>query len=163
MQNSMRGQRHTTDLLFTLGLFSVFAAAAFLLVMIGIRVYQGTVAQMQDTYSTRTALSYAVEKVRQHDTAGGAALTEVEDTPALLLADVVGGEIYYTYLYSYEGSLCELTLRAGTEAELALGEKILAVEDMTIEDGGSGFIVLAARGSDGDTVRCLVHPRSELP
>lgn len=163
MQSSVRDQRHTTDLLFTLGLFSVFAAAAFLLVMIGIRVYQGTVAQMQDTYSTRTALSYAVEKVRQHDTAGGAALSEVEGTPALLLADVVGGEIYYTYLYANDGSLCELTLHAGTEARLELGEKILAVEDFTIEDGGSGFWVFSARGSDGNTVRCVAHLRSEAP
>ena len=44
-----RDQTHTTDLLFTIGLFCVFTAAAFILVMIGIHAYQSTVANLQDT------------------------------------------------------------------------------------------------------------------
>ena len=74
-------QSHTTDLLFTLGLFCVFAATAFILVMIGIQVYRSTAGQMQDTFSTRTAVSYVAEKLRQHDTAGGVSMGEIEGSP----------------------------------------------------------------------------------
>ena len=42
---------HTADLLFTIGLFCVFAAAAFILVCIGVQAYRNTARHMQDTFS----------------------------------------------------------------------------------------------------------------
>lgn len=160
MRSKLREQAHATDLLFTLGLFCVFSAAAFILVMIGIQVYQATVTQMQDTYSTRTALSYVVEKVRQHDVAGGVELGELEDAPALILHDEVGDDRYLTYIYADGSALCELTVREGTGASRKLGDAIIEVADFSIEDGGDGFLTFSAADSSGAAVRFLLHPRA---
>ena len=60
-------KRHLTDLFFVLSLFGVFAVSSFTLILIGVQVYQASVSQFEDTYSTGTALSYTAEKLRQHD------------------------------------------------------------------------------------------------
>lgn len=154
-------QSYTTDVLFTVGLFCLFAATAFILVMIGVHVYQRTVDHMQDTFSTRTALSYVAEKLRQHDTAGAVELTELDGTPALRMTDRVGDSEYATYIYSDGGSVYELTVGEGTQPSLDLGEQIIAVRDFAIRDAGNGFLEFSASDSAGGTVRLLLHLRSE--
>ena len=160
MEMNHRNQSHTADLLFTIGLFCVFAAAAFILVMIGIQAYQNTVEHMQDTFSTRTAISYVAEKLRQHDADGAAALGQVEDCPALVLYDELGTDTYVTYIYSDGETLYELTVRDGTEVTASMGEQIMAVRDFTISDAGDGFYAFSASDSGGRTVRFLTHLRS---
>ncbi len=153
-------ENHTTDLLFTLGLFCVFASSAFLLVMIGLRVYRSTAEDLEDTFSTRTAISYVAEKLRRHDVAGAVELTELEGTPALRLTDRVGEALYDTYIYSDGAWLCELTVRRGTDAALTMGEQIIEVQDFTIRDAGDGFLEFTAGDSAGGTMRFLTHLRS---
>ena len=156
-----RDQAHTTDLLFTIGLFCVFTAAAFILVMIGIHAYQTTVTNMQDTYSTRTAISYVAEKLRQNDTAGSVSLGEVEGRTAIVLSDEMNGTTYLTYIYADDENLYELTVREGMNATLSLGEPILEVRNFAIFDAGNGFYEFTASDTDGNTVRFLTHLRSD--
>ncbi len=151
---------HTADLLFTIGLFCVFAAAAFILVCIGVQAYRNTARHMQDTFSTRTALSYVAEKLRQHDVSGGAALGQIEDCPALLLYDQLGDDAYCTYIYSDGEALYELTVRDGTDVTASMGSRIMEVRDFTVADAGNGFYEFSAADSDGHTVRYLAHQRS---
>lgn len=155
------GQRHTTDLFFTLSLFFVFAAAAFLVIMIGIRVYQSTVTTMQDTYSTRTAISYVAEKLRRHDSVGSASVTTLEGGDALLLTDDINGNTYLTYIYQEDGYLCELVVKDGADISRSQGEQIIAVEDFSVSETEDGFFEISAASSDGGTLRFLLHPRSE--
>lgn len=159
--NNDRMQNHMTDLLFTIGLFCVFAAAAFILVLIGIQAYQSTVEHMQDTFSTRTAVSYVAEKLRQHDVSGSVELGQVEDYPALVLYDELGESTYCTYIYSDGQQLYELTVGDGVDVTASMGEKIMEVKDFTIADTGGGFYEFSASDSDGRTVRYLTHLRSE--
>ena len=156
-----RSQTHTTDFLFILGLFCVFAAAAFTLVMIGIQAYQTTVSNMQNTYSTRTALSYVAEKIRQYDTTGSVALGQVDGKTALVLSDDLGGSTYLTYIYADEENLYELTTREGTAVTASLGEPILEVRDFSIRDAGSGFYEFTASDIEGNTIHFLTHLRSD--
>ncbi len=153
-------QPHTTDLVFTLGLFCVFAASAFLLVMIGIRAYQSTVTQLGDTYATRTALSYVVEKVRRHDTAGAVELGEMDGRPALVLHDTLADTEYLTYIYADDTALYELTVRGGTAVNAELGDAVLEVSGFTMRSTSDGFLALSAQDSAGGTMEVLLHLRS---
>lgn len=156
-----KSESHTSDLIFTLGLFCVFAASAFLLVMIGVQVYQTTARHMQDTYSTRTALSYVAEKLRRHDRSGAVELTELEGVSALRLTDQVGDALYDTYIYSDGEYLREMTVRRGAEPGLALGEKVLQVSGFAMRMTEQGFLEFSAGDSQGRTVRLLMHLRSD--
>ena len=94
-----KNHTHVTDVLFTLSLFCLFTACAFLVILIGIQVYKTTVSDLEDNYSSKTALSYVTEKLRQHDFAGGVSVTSLEGETALVLADDAEGETYLTYIY----------------------------------------------------------------
>ena len=161
MGKNDRTQTHTADLLFTVGLFCVFAAAAFILVMIGVGAYRNTVSDMQDTFSTRTAISYVAEKIRQHDASGGVSIGQVEDRPALVLSDHLGNGTYLTYIYSDGERLYELTVREDADVTVSMGDEIMPVEDFTITDAGGGFYEFSASDSGGRTVRYLTHLRSD--
>lgn len=152
---------HLTDFFFTLSLFGVFAACSFILILIGVQGYQSSAAQLEDTYSTRTALSYAAEKVRQHDTEGGVALTEINGTTALVMKDEAGGEAWLTYIYPDGEYLYELSVKEGTALSPDQGEKILKVKDFTITDKENGFLEFSASDSTGTPVNLLLHLRSE--
>ncbi|MCI8632138.1 MAG: DUF4860 domain-containing protein [Lachnospiraceae bacterium] len=159
--NANHRPSHTTDLLFSLGLFCVFAACAFIVIMIGIHVYQGTVEDMQNTYSTRTALSYVTEKIRQHDRSGCVSTASLDGKTVLVLSDSIDDTTYLTYIYADESALYELTIQEGAEPQLDMGEAIIEVKDFSIEEAENGFYQFSAADQSGDTVSLLLHLRSE--
>lgn len=128
-----RNRTHVTDILFTLSLFCLFTACAFLVVLTGIQVYRTTVSDMEDNYSSKTALSYVTEKIRQHDFAGGVSVVSLKGENALVLKDQADGETYLTYIYAYEDYLWELSVKEGTPVSRDMGQKIIQVQDFSIE------------------------------
>lgn len=160
----MRFQKHRSthmiDFLFALSLFCVFALCAFIVVAIGAGVYRSTVRYMGDTYSTRTALSYVTEKLRQHDAEGLVSIGEVDGRTALILRDELDETDYVTYIYSDDSRILELTVQEGTEVSAQMGQEIIEVRDFSIAEEDDGFIRLSATGTDGNAVSLYVHLRS---
>ena len=101
-------QTHATDLLFSLGLLCLFTISALTVLLIGAHVYKQTALDMKTNYTTRTALTYVAEKIRQHDSADSISLGTIEDVPALELAESIDGISYITYIYEDENALKEL-------------------------------------------------------
>lgn len=156
-----RSNGHMTDLVFTLSLFCMFAVSAFFVVMIGVHVYQRSVLNMEDTYSTRTALAYVTEKIRQHDAFGQVELGDLEGDEALVLKDVINGDTYLTYIYPDEKSLYELSVKEGTPVSKDMGDKILDVKDFTITETEDGFFEFTASSRDGSSFRLIFHMRNQ--
>lgn len=156
-----KNRTHVTDILFTLSLFCLFTSCAFLVVLTGIQVYRTTVSDLEDNYSSKTALSYVTEKLRQHDFAGGVSVVPLEGENALVLTDQAEGETYLTYIYAYKDYLWELSVKEGTSVSRDMGEKIIQVQDFSIEEKENGFLELSAFDSRKKTLRFLFHLRSE--
>lgn len=161
MKLKQRNERSGTDLFFTLSLFGVFAACSFLLIMIGVRVYQSSVISMEDTYSTHTSLAYVAEKIRQHDRSGTIALTSLNGKNALVLEDSTEDATYLTYIYSDDEYLYELSVKEGASVSADLGEKILSVKEFSVTPAGNGFLELSACDSSGNSTHFFLHMRSE--
>lgn len=156
-----RNRTHVTDILFTLSLFCLFTACAFLVVLTGIQVYRTTVSDMEDNYSSKTALSYVTEKIRQHDFAGGVSVVSLKGENVLVLKDQADGETYLTYIYAYEDYLWELSVKEGTPVSRDMGQKIIQVQDFSIEKKENGFFELSASDSRQNPLTILFHLRSE--
>lgn len=152
--------RHMVDFLFVLSLFCVFTITAFVVVIIGANVYRSTVNHMESTYSTRTALSYVTEKIRQHDEKGQISFTELDGYPALLLMDTTDGIDYTTYIYSDGSRLLEFTVSDGTSVNSKMGQEIIAVEDFSFTKESDGFLRLSARDTDGNILSMYLHLRN---
>lgn len=156
-----RNRTHVTDILFTLSLFCLFTACAFLVVLTGIQVYRTTVSDMEDNYSSKTALSYVTEKIRQHDFAGGVSVVSLKGENALVLKDQADVKTYLTYIYAYEDYLWELSVKEGTPVSRDMGQKIIQVQDFSIEKKENGFFELSASDSRQNPLTILFHLRSE--
>ena len=65
---------HSIDLVFSLVLFLLFSITGIGVVLIGSQVYSSCAAQLEETYPSRTALSYDSAKVRQADVSGAVKL-----------------------------------------------------------------------------------------
>lgn len=154
-------KRYMTDLFFSLSLFGVFSVCSFMLILIGVQIYRSSASQLSSTYSTRTALSYTAEKIRQHDREGSVSLTEINGETALVTKEQIGEETYMTYIYPEDNHLCELSVKEGTTVSAELGEKILEVNNFCITEKGNGFLEISASDNDGTPLKLLIHLRSQ--
>ncbi len=130
--NIRRAGKHTVDILFILALFGAFIVSALLIVVLGARVYQDTVDHASRSFATRTSLAYVTEKIRQHDESNSVSVTEIEGQEVLRLAQVYENTSYYTYLYSYDGYLKELTVDDSYQPALSQGQNIIQIRDFNI-------------------------------
>lgn len=155
-----RQPAHMIDFLFVLSLFCVFTVTSLLIVIIGANVYQTTVKQMENTYSTRTALSYVAEKIRRHDEEGMVSLTRLDGMTALALYDEGEAVSYVTYLYSDGDRLLEFTVTDESAASADMGQEIIGVKNFTITEMEDDFINLSAEDTDGNTLSVWLHLRN---
>lgn len=136
---NLRKNFHTFDSLYTFLLLLVFLLFSLLLAGTGSAVYQKGADSLEENYTSRTALSYLTEKLRQHDSSGELFFSKVDTLPALTLRDRQGDDRFLTYIYYYEGALRELFTREGNTVTPDMGSAIVGI---------SGFD-FALVGSDG--------------
>ncbi|MCD8395609.1 MAG: DUF4860 domain-containing protein [Lachnospiraceae bacterium] len=156
----LRQKQHSTSSLFTFLLLLVFALFALLLAGTGAVVYQNSMASLDENYTSRTAIAYVSEKVRQYDSEGQISFSSVEDIPALALhsaADASADTV--TYIYFYDGSLCELYVREETVPTAAMGTAMIELSDFTIEQE-QNLLRVTAISTEGEEMSLLIHPVS---
>lgn len=131
--NQQKENKHMVDVLFVIALFCVFAISALTLVIIGADVYKKTVSDMYINYDSRTSFAYITEKIRQNDSLGALSVATYGESEAICITENYNNVDYVTYLYQYEGSLCELNMRGDSKLDPSAGEAILPINSFHIE------------------------------
>ena len=158
----MKGKKHITDVLFTLALFCVFAAASLIVVFIGADVYSATVRRMDNSFEINTTLAFVSTKIHQHDAIDSVHIRYINGTPAIVLESQIGERIFETWIYQYDGALWELF----TSQELSHyfvpgdGQMLVLVYSFIFESIEDGLISLAASTYDGFSGHKLVALRA---
>ncbi|MCD8074485.1 MAG: DUF4860 domain-containing protein [Lachnospiraceae bacterium] len=156
----MRQRQHSTNTFFTFLLLLAFALFALLLAGTGAVVYQNSVASLEENYTSRTAVAYVAEKIRQYDSDGQISFSSVEDLPALALHSALDASAAtITYIYFYDGSLCELYVREETTPTAAMGTAMVELSDFTIEQEKT-LLRVTVVSTEGEEMSLLVHPVS---
>ncbi|MCC8045111.1 MAG: DUF4860 domain-containing protein [Clostridiales bacterium] len=157
-----RKKQHSTDFLFTFLLLITFALFALILAGTGALVYQNSVSSLEENYTSRTAVAYVAEKVRQYDSEGLISFSSVEGIPALALrSDDSAKTATCTYIYYYDGSLCELFVREETTPTASMGTALVELSDFTIEQDES-LLRVTAVSADGEELSMLIHAVGSL-
>ncbi len=165
----MHQERHfIVDVLFVLALFGVFAVSALVVVTIGADVYRHTMQDMSHNYSSRTAMAYVTEKIRQSDSmledgASAVRLTELSGRPALALTSEQDGERFCTLLYYHEGYLKELYMRESANLGgdmLDAGEDILELSALEYKMLSDNLLSVSMTLPDGDCRSLLLSLHS---
>ncbi len=131
-----RQREHAIDIVFALSLLCVFTACGLLVVFIGINVYKSTVSNMEEAFSDRTAMAFVAKQIRQNDRADAIYVGEIEGEEALIISEEINGELYYKYIYYYNGYLRELYAKESYEPVLLAGQALIEIDgfDVTMQD-----------------------------
>ena len=153
-----RAKRHITDVLFTLTLFAVFAAASLIVVFIGAEVYSATISRADTSFEINTTLSFVTTKIRQHDTLGDVRLDNIGGTPAIVLTQSIGESFFETWIYHHDGILREIFKnRDNVDARwLGAGQALVHVHYFGFGKINDGLIEIHAGSGDGIYARALV-------
>ena len=160
--NRSRAKRHITDVLFTLTLFAVFAAASLIVVFIGAEVYSATIKRADISFEINSTLSFVTTKIRQHDSLDAVRIDDVDGIPALVLTQAIGERYLETWIYHHDGVLRELPIIQGNEGALWLGAgaALVNVHYFSFAMPIDGLIEISARSEDGIYARALVSMNS---
>ena len=154
---------HVFDSLFAFLLLIAFLMFSLLLSGVGSAIYQKGTDSLNENYTTRTALAYLEEKLRQHDETGAFTETTVGDQPALALTETKDDGTYITYIYYYEGALRELFTSSSVAPSPDAGSKLTELSAFTFEELSSpsednGHLLrLSATDHTGATQSVIVH------
>lgn len=130
---NLKRNKYSSDFLFPLLLLLIFCLFSLFLAGTGSAVYKNGMAHLDENYTSRTAIAYLTEKVRQHDRSGDIFLTEVEDLPAIGFCDTVEEEDFVTYVYFYQGALCELFVRDTVTPLADMGSRLIELVSFDFE------------------------------
>lgn len=145
-------------LLLLCALFFFVAAGA---VATGVSAYQGVSRRGEENSACRTALAYIANQVRRAD-AGGVEVGAYQGLDALLLTELIEGEVYTTYIYCYEGTLWELFTQEGIDLGPEAGTPLVPLAALAISLEAEGLIRVRAEDAAGAAVSMLLAPRASV-
>lgn len=152
---------HIVDLFFTLTLFGVFAISAIFVVFFGARVYENTVNSMTRNFTSRTAVSYIMEKIRHRDTQGSITLTNFDESPAVVLIRRKDLDFETTYIYAKDGYLMEITVDGSDYPDTANGQRLLELNTFQVREVSTGMYYLSITDKDGNTDNAYISTKCD--
>lgn len=140
--------------------FAIFVASVLLVLLTGADAVQKLNERDQSSYDRRTVVQYITTRIRQGDQRDMVEVREMEGRSVLTLKERIEDVDYETYVYCYDGYLCELFVEAGLEMDLEFGEWILPLQELTFEDLGT-HIKAKVVMEDGAQREIMLALRSE--
>ena len=153
-------RKHVIDFLFPLALFFVLTATSVALVILASGTYSRQVQDSEDSFVSRTALSYVTEKLHQADSSDAIDAGAFDGQDAILIRQEYSGQSYVTYLYAYDGYLRELFIQDGIDAKASDGRRILASDSFSFEESQEGLFHLYCTNKDGSISDTYVSIKS---
>lgn len=173
----LKPKNHSGDTIFSVLLLLIFTMFTLMLAGTGAAVYKNSTTHLNENYTSRTAIAYISEKVRQHNSAGDIFFSEVEGNAALVLREAIEEETFLTYIYHYDGALCELFVREDTVPMAQSGSRIVELESLEIvglkdsesknlnenlSDGTAPVLSVTATSPEGHSLSMLIHYCKDL-
>jgi hypothetical protein len=156
-----KGRNHSVDTIFVLSLFCVFAVSVLLVLIMGTKSYSAISDRTDDTYFRRTAISYITEKVRHNDKTQSVFISEFCGLPALDLRNEYDGVSYSTYIYLYDGKVCELFCETGLDLPEDAGSSVIEGSALSFEKQADNLLKISYTDPKGLEGSILVSLKSE--
>ena len=147
VQHSMQG-------VFIFVLLGLFALMSTLLVLLGAQMYRGTVDRSTANNEDRVLSAYVRSMVRAEDIRAAVSVEDAGGMKAIAMREQFGDENYVTWIYAYEGQLCELFMEEAYDFEPDFGTAICPVGSFEPELNGN---LLTVRMTDDKDEPCTVQ------
>lgn len=133
-----RGEKIHIDFLIGVLVFGIFAVGIIAALLAGAGAYKRLTQRDSAAYDCRICTSYLTTKVRAADPENISFVEKgAPEGGALRISETIDGEEYVSYIYCYNGWICELYTAGEFEPEYEFGEKLLEIKslDMEFEEG----------------------------
>ena len=121
-------------------LFAVFAFCILFVLLTGAKTDRTVTERDNTSFDSRTAVQYISTRIRSGDAAGTLTVGQLDGCSALILTENIEDETYQTFVYAYEGYLCELFTAEGSGLGAADGEPLFPLESLAFSEK-SGVIM----------------------
>ena len=137
MSRMKNNAQHSMQGVFVFVLLGLFAVMSTLMVLLGAQMYRGTVDHTAENNAARVLSAYVRSMVRSGDEAGKVSVENYDGIQAVALRQDYYGVEYVTWLYLYEGNVCELFGREEYGFDPMVGDPITPVTSFepTLADG----------------------------
>ena len=146
--------------LMALLVFAVFAVCVLGVLLTGAGVYKRLVGSGAEDYSRRTTAQYVTTRVRQAGRAGSVGVEDFGGQDALVLREEIGGSVYLTRVYCFDGWVRELFTAESGDFSPEDGEKVLEAEELSFAMEGSSLLAQITL-PDGTVQELTLYLRSE--
>ena len=140
------------ELALVLMLLILVAIVVFTLASSGSQTYLRLTAKQSQAADLRTGLSYLDVQVRKHDTQDALAIRPdpFGKQPALVVEQQIEGKTFQTWIYLYDGYLCELFAEKGIKLTPNMGNRIAPMDELTMQAlGNDALQVTLTRQAEG--------------
>lgn len=156
--------KHRIDGVFVLLLFSIFAVCVLLVLLTGAGSYRRLTERDAESYDQRIAVQYVAAKIRGADAddcifTGDFSGTAASDGDTLHLLEKIGGVLYDTRVYYYEGYIRELFTAADAAFSPEDGNPVLSARGLAFDWNGR-LLTVTATDEAGKTTTLTLAPRS---
>lgn len=144
----MKSKFHSIDSLFVLLLFALFVITALFITVSGAAAYRSASVQMEERFNKQTCISYITAKIRANNEADKITISDMEGISALCIHDNIDGLNYNTYIYQYEGMVCELFCSADISLPPSAGTPLTQAKSLSFERNGNLFEIKLTDNDD---------------
>ena len=157
----LKREGHTITGAFVFLLLGIFAVAATIMVLMGVRFYRSQTLKSQEVSEYRILSSYVRTMLRSRDEDSLVGVDEIDGIQMLTMSEEWDGIEYVTRIYAYDGSLREWFSEAAYEFEPERGEKIFDARDFRVQTDGD-LIIATLTDTLGQEVEVRMSMRSKL-
>jgi len=157
---------HKIDSVFALIIFSAFAAAVLMVLILGAHIYKDIALDNEIVNDQRIAVSYIEAKVRHNDTLdniyvdGFQGYTGETDIDTLYLEEDYGDLTYHTMIYLFDGWIRELYCEKGLALNPEDGTKIIEAQALRFAvTEETGLLHITCTDKNGLIVNLDILPR----
>ena len=143
------------DVALVLTLFMVFTLCSLLVIMLGARVYKNTVYNIDQSFSSRTALTFVTKKIRQSEK-DSIFVGELDNIDTILIKEEIDNQECITYLYFYDGYLCEQFALESADVSVDSGQKLLSLEQFSCTETND-ILTIEATGKDQKKLSTVIN------
>ena len=156
MIKNVRGQK--VDTVFVLIVFLVFAVSVLMVLLLGATTYGSITDMSREGHDESTILSYIWTKVKNSDDSGAITVVDFHGKPTLSIGEEIGGIIYHTLVYHYDGWVYELFSEVSLEFNPEDGVRIIESSELMFEELDYGLIKVSSGNRS-----LLLFPRGNAP
>lgn len=143
-------------------LLCLFLCGAALVVVFEVVVCENVMASSLEQTDKRSAIKYLTERLRNFDIKESVEVRNIEGTDVLVFTQKEQDRIYETWLYAYNGSLCEICKGKVGEMKLSEGQMITRIQRLNIKAIQPNLIKLKIQDEKGREYEYTLFVRSHL-